>query len=128
MDRELEIDQLRREVEELRLRIDEIDDADDQEDQLIFQGVGGIHAHVDGRTVVIGQDGAGFETNAVPCKITSGNSLDGYQVEIYGNGVGKALTGYGVLMILEISATSNLPVGSWVLGFPGGTVVTGGNE
>jgi len=65
---------------------------------------------------------------AIPCKITSGNSVEGYQVDLYGDGLDKSVTDTGILYILEVSALSHLAVGSFVLGFAGTTLVTGGNE
>lgn len=55
---------------------------------------------------------------ARPCKITGGNALDGYAVDIYANGISETKTDTGTLYILEISATATLAAGSWVLGWP----------
>lgn len=67
-------------------------------------------------------------TGATPCKITGGSSAAGYTVAFYADGSGSASTGTGTLYILEISGSADLPAGSWVLGWPGLTVMTGGNE
>lgn len=64
----------------------------------------------------------------VPCRIISGSPVSGFSVEVYGNGMGTQYTSMGTLRILEISATATLKAGSWVLGLPYVTLVTGGSE
>lgn len=66
--------------------------------------------------------------SGVPCKITGGNSLTGYNVDTYANGRFKPKTGTGILHLLEVAAMSNLPVGSWVVGWNVQQALTGGND
>lgn len=72
--------------------------------------------------------GGGIIASAVPCRIGSGSAAAGYAVTIFANGAGGPSTGSGTLHILEISGSVDLPAGSWVLGWPGITMSTGGND
>ena len=65
---------------------------------------------------------------AVPCKITGGNSVQGYTVKVYANGKDEASTDTGILSLLEVNCTSDLPSGSWVIGFATNLTLTGGTE
>ena len=68
------------------------------------------------------------EGGPVACKVTGGNSLDGYYVDLYPNGPHNSASGSGQLRLLEIAGVSTLPVGAWVLGWPVIITVTGGSE
>ena len=70
----------------------------------------------------------GVIASGAPCKITGGNSLMGYNVDLYANGRFKPATGTGILHLLEVAAMSNLPVGSWVVGWNVQQALTGGND
>ena len=66
--------------------------------------------------------------SAVPCQITGGNSLEGYTVNVYARGKDEAVTDVGTLSLLEVSCTSSLPEGAWVMGHPATLALTGGTE
>lgn len=67
-------------------------------------------------------------SSGVVCKITSGKSASGYFVDVYANGPCEPKTGTATLSVVEISGSSDLPIGSWILGFPFTLTITGGNE
>lgn len=77
---------------------------------------------------VIQLGGARLQSAAVPCKIISGSSLEGYSVELYANGISASSTGTGTLHILEISGINYIQSGSFVMGWPSEQISTGGNE
>ena len=64
----------------------------------------------------------------VPCKVTGGNAVIGFAVDVYADGIGETSTGSGTLYILEVAASAVLPVGAWVMGWPNVTLITGGSE
>lgn len=81
-----------------------------------------------GFLAVVEMNAASTISAGIPCQTTGGNSLEGYEVNLYANGIKNPISGTGILTLVEVSAASDLPVGSWVIGFPHNTVVTGGNE
>lgn len=64
----------------------------------------------------------------IACRVSGGNSLEGYSVDLYENGINNSKSGTGILRLLEIAAVSTLPEGAWVLGHPNVITVTGGSE
>lgn len=66
--------------------------------------------------------------SCVLCRIQSGNSTRGYEVELYENGAGNEATGKGKLFFTELAFTTNLPGDSWVIGHPVVMKRMGGNE
>lgn len=66
--------------------------------------------------------------SGLPCKITGGNSLSGYTVDVYAAGRNNSRTGTAKLYLLEIASTYTLPVGSWVIGFTAVGGIVGGTE
>lgn len=61
-------------------------------------------------------------------RITSGNSKTGYTVSLYPDGKDQPSTGNGTLFLTELSADSELPVGSWILAHSYLVTETGGTE
>lgn len=64
----------------------------------------------------------------IACRVTGGNSVEGYSVNLYANGFDAPISGHGILRLLEIAAVSTLPEGAWVLGHPNVITITGGSE
>ena len=64
----------------------------------------------------------------IPCRVTGGNSVEGYSVNLYENGLNNPASGTRILRLLEIAAVSTLPEGAWVLGHPNVITVMGGSE
>ena len=61
-------------------------------------------------------------------RIVSGNSTEGYDVNLYENGLSEEPTGSGLLFLSEIAAGATLPSGSWVLAYRSKTLITKGTE
>ena len=61
-------------------------------------------------------------------RIMSGNSKTGYTVSLFPNGKDQPTTGNGTLFLTELSADSELPVGSWILAHSYLVSKTGGSE
>lgn len=61
-------------------------------------------------------------------RIMSGNSKTGYTVSLYPDGKDQPTTGNGTLFLTELSADSELPVGSWILAHSYLVTETGGTE
>lgn len=61
-------------------------------------------------------------------RIMSGNSKTGYTVSLYPDGKDQPSTGNGTLFLTELSADSELPVGSWILAHSYLVTETGGTE
>lgn len=61
-------------------------------------------------------------------RIMSGNSKTGYTVYLYPDGKDQPSTGNGTLFLTELSADSELPVGSWILAHSYLVTETGGTE
>lgn len=50
---------------------------------------------------------------SIPCVISSGTSVDGYEVQIFGNGLSKPATGTGTMFLMNgRSSLYNLPPGT----------------
>jgi hypothetical protein len=69
--------------------------------------------------------GGDEDPDAVPCKITGGNSTDGYTVTIYADGRSQPATGTGTLDVLELLWQDEIPVGTWVIGHESTVQITG---
>ena len=65
---------------------------------------------------------------AALCKITGGNSTQGFSVDIYANGKDKPVTGNGIIYATEMAISSVLPSGTWVIGHFTTIPVTGGSD
>ncbi len=79
----------------------------------------------------LGGGGSAAESisDVVMCKIISAISSTGaYEVELYKNGPDEDSTGTGTLFLTEISISSQLPAGTWVLGHPILIDEVGGND
>lgn len=63
----------------------------------------------------------------VLCRITF-SGIDGYVVQVYAAGPGAAPTSTAVLNAVEIGDMDLLPVGTWLLGFPGVAAIYEGND
>ncbi len=63
----------------------------------------------------------------VLAKITGGDALTGYTVELYGHGRFKPPTGEGVLFATEIAAGAQVPAGTFCLAHFSQFSVAGGN-
>ena len=96
---------------------------------------------IGGRGVLVSQDAHGVNISLAPanpapappqawpvlCRITS-YGIDGDVVQVYAAGPGAAPTSTAVLNAVEIGDMDLLPVGTWLLGFPGVAAIYEGND
>jgi len=114
MEMRREMERLKAAVEELGRRIE--DQADAEATPLRVEAGNGIEVQESGRAYRV--SATGEESGPVLCKVTS-SGLDGYLVARYDNGPNEASTGTALLYAVEIGDMDLLPVGTWLLGWPG---------
>lgn len=66
--------------------------------------------------------------DAYPCIITGGTTQSGYNVTIYANGFDKDSTGTGILQVLDLALSDDVPVGTRIMGHKLSVSITGGTE
>ena len=84
----------------------------------------------DGRPKIISNGGASITatSGAVPCKIISGNAVEGWLVGVYADGMFASPTSTATLYLLEIAAIATLSANAWVMASPIVSVTTGGTD
>lgn len=64
----------------------------------------------------------------IPCRVTGGSALEGYDVDLYADGLALPKTGTGTLMVMQFNTNTNLPVGTVIMGYQIRSFVVGGTE
>lgn len=113
--------EMRRTIEVLKSRVAELDrriesQDDGAEPPMRVEAGNGVEVQEVGGAYRVSAEGE--ESGPVLCKVTS-SSLDGYLVARYDNGPNEASTGTALLYAVEIGDMDLLPVGTWLLGWPG---------
>jgi len=115
MEYEQRLAEMRGELEFLKAQMQELLDDAEAPPMRVEQGNGIDVQEVGGAYLV---SATGEESGPVLCKVTS-SGLDGYLVARYDNGPNEASTGTALLYAVEIGDMDLLPVGTWLLGWPG---------
>ena len=115
MEYEQRLAEMRGELELLKAQMQELLDDAEAPPMRVEQGNGIDVQEVGGAYLV---SATGEESGPVLCKVTS-SGLDGYLVARYDNGPNEASTGTALLYAVEIGDMDLLPVGTWLLGWPG---------
>lgn len=84
-----------------------------------------INIDVDELKKSVTGDGGAY---AIPCRVTGGSALHGYDVTVYGDGLLFPPTGNGTLMAMQFNTETTLPIGTVVMGYPSKNMVIGGTE
>ena len=115
MEYEQRLAEMRGELEFLKAQMQELLDDAEAPPMRVEQGNGIDVQEVGGAYLV---SATGEESGPVLCKVRS-SGLDGYLVARYDNGPNEASTGTALLYAVEIGDMDLLPVGTWLLGWPG---------
>ena len=72
--------------------------------------------------------GGGGDEKALMCKVTGGDSTNGYSVTVYPNGRSEGGTHSAKLFLPDVALDADIPAGTWIIGHKGAMSSTGGSE